>query len=162
MARRALGLRARGVWRQAFEINGRPTTEPGLPARSFSQKEKAPKGLFVFLGALSRQVSRFPRTRSRRRRRSPRDPSRRPRPPAWQRPRQCPPRRPEQLQGRPVRQAATSYSPSPAAAAAAGTLAPMSASLREASEMMSFSRSAYSSRASSRSSCSLRMASMTS
>ena len=36
MARRALGLRARGVWRQAFEINGRPTTEPGLPARSFS------------------------------------------------------------------------------------------------------------------------------
>ena len=34
MARRALGLRARGAGRLAFEINGRPKTEPGLPARS--------------------------------------------------------------------------------------------------------------------------------
>ena len=34
MARRALGLRARGAGRLAFEINGRPKTEPGLQARS--------------------------------------------------------------------------------------------------------------------------------
>ena len=34
MARRALGLRARDAGRLAFEINGRPKTEPGLPARS--------------------------------------------------------------------------------------------------------------------------------
>ena len=67
-----------------------------------TKKEKAPKGLFSFSDEGLRQVSRFPRTRSRRRRRSRRDPSRRPRPPAWQRPRQCPPKRPERPQGRPA------------------------------------------------------------
>ena len=66
------------------------TTEPGLSARSPPQKEKAPKGLFVFLGAISRQASRFLRTRSRRRRRSRRGPSRREKRPASRRPRRRP------------------------------------------------------------------------
>ena len=54
-----------------------------------TKKEKAPKDLFSFSDEGLRQVSRFPRTRSRRRRRSRRDPSHRPRQPAWRRPRPC-------------------------------------------------------------------------
>lgn len=43
MARRALGLRARGARRLAFEINDRPTTEPGLQARSQRLSSQHPK-----------------------------------------------------------------------------------------------------------------------
>ena len=49
MARRALGLRARGAGRLAFEINGRPKTEPGLQARSpLSRKARAFTALLGF------------------------------------------------------------------------------------------------------------------